>query len=141
LKRDFSEDVIEYIFLHERGHASQDAKTRVKFAVFSIGSLGLATVFLLFTLVFATIVIPEPTFVRVTAVLGFICATILIAKSHCGIKRNEELRAEHYALDRLGKEEFLRRRQKWEQAVDRGVSARVQRRFFYPDEDTILSAD
>lgn len=139
LKRDFSEDVIEYVFLHERGHANQDAKTRIKFAALSTGSFLLAFVLLVFTLVFAVMVVPELTLMRTVAAFGFLVATILVAWAHCGIKRDEELRAERYALDRLGHEKFLRRRRKWEQTVDRGVSARVQRRLFYPDEDTIIS--
>jgi hypothetical protein len=84
-------------------------------------------------------VVPDLSLVKGIAVLGFLAATVLVGRAHCGIKCNEEFRAERYALDQLGREEFVRRRQKWEQTVDRGVSARVQRRLFYPNEDAILS--
>ena len=51
----------------------------------------------------------------------------------------EELRAERYALNQLGEDEFRRRSETYEVIVDRSRYDRLKRRLFYPSVDTVIS--
>jgi len=54
------------------------------------------------------------------------------------VKFKEELRAERYALNQLGEDEFRRRSETYEEIVDRSRYDRLKRRLFYPSVDTVI---
>jgi Zn-dependent protease with chaperone function len=141
LRRDFSIDVVEYIFLHERGHAERGWVGRIKYVSMTFVSLLLTILSLLFAIVLAGIVVANISLVEAGTVGFFFGLSIWFGWLYCRVQRNEELRAECYALNSLGEKEFRRRRNMWEKERkgQRGTFARLQRRYFYPEEDTIFS--
>lgn len=140
LLHDFSDEAVEYVFLHELGHANRNVGERLEFTLTATGSLVVSLILFFLTAKMASRAIEGLILERIVVILITSAMAIGIAWVHFRIRRNEELRADLYALNKLGQEEFLKRRRKLEQAVDRGVNARVQRRLVYPDEDAILAA-
>lgn len=132
----YPQDVVEYIFLHERGHA---ARSRINLVWFLLGttltflaagvSVGFVVVFGLFA---ATNPIPQVIGLLVLS----LCLSTVFSWLFCRVKFKEELRAERYALNQLGEDEFRRRSETYEEIVDRSRYDRLKRRLFYPSVDT-----
>jgi hypothetical protein len=139
LRREFPEDLVEYTFLHERGHANQGVAGRISFLISTIGSLSVSVVFFGLALLLVASAVSNPTLPTVGAGISFFGLSSLFGWLFCRARKNEELRAEWYALDRLGEAEFRRRYQLWEEKADRSLWGRLQRRFFYPELETVLA--
>lgn len=140
LRRDFPGDVVDYVFLHELGHANRGGWKRVLYVVATIGSFVATPVLALFTLILTGLIIPDISLLRIGAVAAFLVLTILVGLFHCRVQWGEELKAELFALEKLGEAEFCRRRTEWEESVDRGFFSKLQKRLYYPEEGEILSA-
>jgi len=134
----FQQDVIEYIFLHERGHT---ARSRMNFAWFLLritSAFVAAGMSAVFVVVFGLFVVINPIPQVVGLLLFSVCFFFVFSWLFCRVKFNEELRAEQYALDQLGEDEFRRRSETFEDIIDRNWSGRLQRRLFYPSVDTVI---
>lgn len=139
LYQDFPQEVVEYIFLHERGHADRNRINQVLFAGISVLSFFLFGVFLTFTIIFAVLASTNLTLPIFGVVIFFFGLSALLGWFYCRVQMNEELRAERYALDKLGEEEFRRRHKMWENLVNRDMFSRLQRQLFYPEIETVIS--
>lgn len=135
----FPRDVIEYIFLHERGHASRSRINRVWFLLRTTSTFiaaGLSVVFVVaFGLFAATNPIPQVAGLLVLS----LCLLTVFSWLFCRVKFKEELRAEQYALNQLGEDEFRRRSEMYEEIVNRSWDGRFKRRLFYPSVETVIS--
>ena len=134
----FPQDVVEYIFLHERGHAARSRVNLAWFLLRTTSTFVVAGLSALFAVVFgffaATNPIPQ---VVVLLVLSLFLSTVFLWL-FCRVKFKEELRAEQYALNQLGENEFRRRSEKYEKIVNRNWYDRLKRRLFYPSVDTVI---
>jgi len=135
----FPRDVVEYIFFHERGHATLSRINRVWFLlqttltfIAAVLSIGFVVVFGLFA---ATNPIPQVAGLLVLS----LCLLTVFSWLFCRVKFKEELRAEQYALKQLGEDEFQRRSEIYEEIINRSWYGRFKRRLFYPSVETVIS--
>lgn len=135
----FPQDVVEYIFLHERGHATRSRVDRAWFFFQTTSTLmitGLSSVFVaVFGFFAATNPIPQVAGLLVLS----LCLLTVFSWLFCRVKFKEELRAEQYVLNQLGENEFRRRSEMYEEIVDRSCGSRFKRRLFYPSVETVIS--
>jgi len=135
----FQQDMIEYIFLHERGHTARSRMNLVWLLLRTTSAFVAAGVSAVFVVVFGLFAATDPIPQVVGLLLFSVCLFAVFSWLFCRIKFNEELRAEQYVLDHLGENEFRRRSETLEDIVDRSWYDRLQRRLFYPSVDTVIS--
>jgi len=135
----FPQDVIEYIFLHERGHTARSRMNLMRFLLgttLTFVAAGLSAVFVVtFGLFAVTNLIPQVVGLLVLS----LCLLTAFLWLFCQLRFKEELRAEQYALNQLGEDEFRRRSETYEEIVDRSRYDQLKRRLFYPSVDTVIS--
>jgi hypothetical protein len=135
----FPQDVVEYIFLHERGHTNRNFARLVWFILGTTLTLLTAMLSGAFVIVFTLFAVRNLT-LQVVGLLGLsVCLLIIFSWWHCRIKFKEELRAEKYALNHLGENEFRRRSETLEGMVNRSWWNQLRRRLLYPSVDKVIS--
>jgi len=135
----FPQDVVEYVFLHERGHSNRSFARLVWFILGTTLTLLIAMLSGLFVFIFSLFAVENLT-LQVVGLIGIsVCLLIIFSWLHCRIKFNEELRAEKYALNYLGEEEFRQRSETAEEIVKRSWWNQLRRRLLYPSVETVIS--
>ena len=135
----FPQDVIEYIFLHERGHTARSRMNQAWFLLGKTSTFVAACMSGGFVLVFGWFAATNPIPQEVGLLVLSLCLLPAFLWLFCRVKFKEELRAEQYALNQLGEDEFRRLSETYEEIVDRSRYGRLQRRLFYPSVDTVIS--
>ncbi|MCD2200632.1 hypothetical protein LPA44_12085 [Halobacterium sp. KA-4] len=143
VKCDLSTELVEYLFLHEHGHASRSPTARLKFIVLTVSLASLTVGFICLTIAVGVIGVLDPIYSLVqgaiAVLIGIVFAT-LTGKGYLRVIRNEELHAELNVVHELGTEEFRRRHELFEETRDRGPIEVLQRRLFYPTMDMVVAA-
>ena len=135
----FLQDVVEYVFLHERGHSNRSFARLVWFIIGTTLTLLSAMLSGVFLVIFSLFAVGNIT-LQVVGLLGLsVCLLIIFSWLHCRIKFNEELRAEKYALNHLGEDEFRQRSETAEEIVNRSWWNQLRRRLLYPSVETVIS--
>lgn len=135
----FPKDVVEYIFLHERGHTDRSLMDLSWFLLGTTSTFVAAGLSVIFVIVFGLFAATNPIPQVVGLLFLSLCLLTAFSWSFCRVRFKEELRAEQYALNQLGKDEFRRRSEMYEEIVDRSWYGRLKRRLFYPSVDTVIS--
>lgn len=139
-KEDFSEDVVDYVFLHEVGHDQMSVFGRSIFWIVYLvsGILLLAaiislprTLFVGFRLAPSTIMIP----VYLAAAIGVTIATGLPFVLVCWI---DETLAELFAISRLGRRQSQSILEEVQEESDAGLLHNIRHRIQYPPDSLIL---
>lgn len=138
---DLPTELVEYLFLHEHGHARRSLAGRLQFyalaTLTTVGTLGLA----LLTMSVAVTALWNPIYSVSQGVAGLLLClmlTLAAGAAYRHVMRTEELRAELNVVQALGPEEYRRRHQKFEDYRDRGLRAKLRRRLLYPTDDTVI---
>ncbi|MBX0296991.1 hypothetical protein [Haloarcula nitratireducens] len=144
VKDELPAELIEYLILHEHGHASRSVAVRLKFLVLTVG-LAVTTVALLFlTMIVGTTAVFNPMYSLVqgaiVVIIGLVFATFA-ATGYRQVRWNEELRAERNALRGLGPAEYRRRHDQFERLRNRGIIEQLKRRLFYPTVDEVVGRE
>jgi hypothetical protein len=77
LRREFPEDLVEYTFLHERGHANRGGAGRISFLISTIGSLFVSVALFGLALLLVASAVSNPTLLAVGAVISFFALSFL----------------------------------------------------------------
>jgi 4-amino-4-deoxy-L-arabinose transferase-like glycosyltransferase len=135
----FPQDVVEYVFLHERGHSNRSFARLVWFLLGVILTLLSAMLSGIFLVIFSLFAVRNLTS-EVVILLGLsVCLLIIFSWLHCRIRFNEELRAEKYALNHIGENEFRQRNETIEEIINRSWWNQLRRRLFYTSVETVIS--
>ncbi|WP_254768412.1 hypothetical protein [Salinilacihabitans rarus] len=139
-KEDFSEDVVDYVFLHEVGHDQMGFIGRTLFWIFylTFGLLLLAGIIALpRTLVAAFQFAPSTVMVPayLVAGIGITVAAMLPFAAVCWI---DETLAELFAISKIGRSQYRSVLDEVKEESDAGLIRRIRLRIQYPPESLIL---
>lgn len=137
-----SQEVKDYVFLHEVGHASLPRplsllSLSVRLPVTALAVLGIP--FLMFRWLASVVLNPTPRY-AILSFVGYLILCLLILVLFTGPSWLEEGHAELYAVDRVGKETYRRCHKEVRQRSERGLFRRVLHRLVYPPPRLVLWA-
>lgn len=139
LKSAYPHHLVEYVVLHEMGHASQSRRSRIKHYTLTILFFVLAAILGALAVFFATKSLKADPALSGALSVVVLLAAVFSAETFRRKRQEEELQAELNALDTLGVAEFARRRGEIEQKHKRGIFDKLTRALFYPTLADILS--
>lgn len=135
----YPRDVVEYIFLHEQGHATRSRMSRVWFLLRTTSTFIAAGLSVVFVVTFGLFAATNPTLYVAGLLVLSLCQLTVFSWLFCRVKFKEELRAEQYVLNKLGEDEFRRRSEMYEEVASRSWDSRFRKRLFYPSVETVIS--
>jgi len=142
VKEDFPTELVDYLFLHEHGHARRSRLGRLKFLLLALG-FGLAfVVAFCLTVAFGVEAVSNSVYSLETGIIAVtvgVGITLLAGEGYRRVLWNEELRAELNVVRALGSDEHRRRYERFEEQRDRGVLGRLRRQLFYPNADEVIA--
>lgn len=142
VKEDLPTELVDYIFLHENGHARRSRLNRLKFLVLALSLALTFVVAFCLTIAVGVEAVSNPVYsletVAIVVIIGFSLAA-LAGEGHRRVLWNEELRAELNVAQALGPDEYQRRHDRFEELRDRRALGTLRRRLFYPSADEVVT--